>query len=151
MVTPLFKGQMTRPLLVEEDKPTQQPTRPDGSEHQYLKYSSALEQWIYPSGIDMKRLLGAGWRNGIKNGSERGEFSLSVLPNLDLEENFNERCVKLVKLLYHNESQVLQKNPRVHHCQYTWSMDHFCGSFPTLATTSVRKQDSHNSFRNSGG
>ena len=96
MVTSLFKGQTTRPLLVEEDKPTQQPTRPDGSEHQYLKYSSALEQWIYPSGIDMKRLLGAGWLNGIKNGGERGEFSL--LPNLDLEENFNERFVKLLKL-----------------------------------------------------
>ena len=98
MVTSLFKGQTTRPLLVEEDKPTQQPTRPDGSEHQYLKYSSALEQWIYSSGIDMKRLLGAGWRNRIKNGSERGEFSLSVLPNLDLEENFHERFVKLLKL-----------------------------------------------------
>ena len=70
IVTPLFKGQTTRPLLVKEDKPTPQPTRANGSEHQYLKYSSALEQWIYPSGIDMKRFVGAGSQNGTKNGSD---------------------------------------------------------------------------------
>ena len=53
----------------------------------------------------MKRLVGAGWRNGIKNGSERPNLVLVF----DQTWNLKKTSTK-AKLQHHNESQALQKN-----------------------------------------
>lgn len=77
MVTPLIKSLTSRPLLVKEEKPSQ--TGAHGPEHNNLKYGSVLEQ-CWPSGIDMKMIVGTGWWNGIKNNSGDG-IKIERLPS----------------------------------------------------------------------